>query len=294
MTYAWQIARDVWADLGMIAPLEEFLATGGNTTTIVNAKWGDRPSAPTDDYALDYTAIVVRDADGASAAPEGQMQRVSLYNSETYTYTVDTAFTAGVASGDLVALANAFIPLREMMRAMNRGLQDIGYIENVDATLTATTDTYEYTLPVELKREEIRRLEWDNGTYKEPISSNFDVRLSAPGSTGVLIISEPPAGTLYIRYDGIHPQLTAYNSYVSETINPTLVVAAASAHALEWYNSSKSGNDAYWLQRENKAWQDLENARARYPVTKTQKTSRFFVLGQRSNRYPGDQSIYNR
>jgi len=88
---AANIAYRVWQDLGKIDAFEEFVATGGSTTTVVNGKVADRQDRPEDNYSTDFTAIIVRDAGGANAAPEGEMQRISSYVSSTSTHSVARA-----------------------------------------------------------------------------------------------------------------------------------------------------------------------------------------------------------
>jgi len=215
---AAKVAYNVLQDLGKIDVTEEFLATGGTTTTIVNGKLADRQDRPDDNYAIDATAIVVRDAGGASAAPEGEMQRIDLYTSSSYTYRVDTAFTVAPASGDTVAIANADIPLREMYRLINRALTNIGETAVTDSSLTTAANQTEYTLPVALKREDLIRVEYQGITGDSDDNnwihiSKWDVSASAPGSTALLTIPQVVSGrTLKITYIGSHPTITTYSS----------------------------------------------------------------------------------
>src|SRR5512140_408947 len=119
------LAHAVWRELGKIAALDTFDATGGSTTTVVNNVWQYREEQPDDNYSIDFTAIVLRDAAGANAAPENELSRVSAYDSATWTHTVGTLTTA-VGAGDRIALANSDITLPEMYEAANRALMDIG------------------------------------------------------------------------------------------------------------------------------------------------------------------------
>lgn len=281
MTTAADIAYRVWGDLGKIDALEEFTATGGSTTTVVNGNVADRQDRPDDNYSVDFTAIVVRDAGGASAAPEGEMQRVESYASGTYTHTVDTAFTVAPASGDIVAIANADIPLREMYRAINNALVKIGEIPLVNSTLTSASNQTEYTLPVALKREDLIRVDYQGFTGDsddnqwEPIS-NWDVIPASPGSTGLLILPQLISGrTIRIVYMGVHPTLSTYSSVISEYIHPSILIPAVTKECLRWYNASTGGKSNYWLQKENEAAQDLEIALRKHPIWMPNYTPRY-------------------
>jgi len=284
MTTAADIAYRVWGDLGKIDSLEEFAATGGSTTTVVNGNIANRQDRPDDNYSIDATAIIVRDAGGLSAAPEGQMQRINAYNSATYTHTVDTAFTAAPASGDVVAIANADIPLREMYREINNALVKIGEIPLVDSTLTSASNQTEYALPVALKREDLVRVEYQgytgdaNDNQWVPIS-NWDVIPAAPGSTGLLILPQIVSGrTIRIVYMGVHPTITTYSSVISEYIHPSVIIPAVTKECLRWYNATTGGKSNYWLQKENEASQDLEIALRKHPIWTPNYTPRYHVF----------------
>lgn len=300
MTTAADIAYRVWGDMGKIDALEEFAATGGSTTTVINGNIANRQDRPDDNYSIDFTAIVVRDAGGANAAPEGEMQRINAYNSATYTHTVDTAFTAAPASGDIVAIANADIPLREMYRAINNALVKIGEIPLVNSSLTSASNQTEYTLPVAMKREDLVRVEYQGFTGDsddnqwQPIS-NWDVIPAAPGSTGLLVIPQIISGrTIRIVYMGVHPTITTFSSTISEYIHPSILIAAVTKEALRWYNASTGGKSNYWLQKENEAAQDMEIALRKHPIWTPNYTPRYskFPLHGEGKDLPPDPISY--
>lgn len=273
MSYtAAKIAHRVWQDLGKIDVTEEFIASGGSTTTVVNGKNGERNDRPEDNYSIDYTAIVVRTSGGSSAAPEGEMRRISSYVSFIYTHTVDTAFSAAVASGDLVAIANSDIPLQEMYRAINGALVKMGDIPQVDSTLTSASAQTEYTLPVALKRDDLYRVEYqgqtgdtDNNVWTH--IDKWDIIPAAPGSTGLLVIPQITSGrTIRLTYRAIHPRLSASTDTVSEYIHPSLLIPAVTKEVLRWFNGTTGGGENYWLQRENEAAAELEDAKRMFPI----------------------------
>lgn len=291
MTTAMDIAYKVWQDLGKIDSTEEFIATGGSTTTVVNGKIADRQDRAEDNYSIDGTVMVVRDAGGASAAPQGEMQRISLYASSTYTHTVDTAFTAAVASGDSIAIANADIPLREMYRAINNFLFKFGEIPLSDTSLTSVSHQTEYTLPVALKRQDLLRVDYQGITDDAndndwiPIYK-YDVIPSLPGSTATLILPQIVSSrTIRILYMGVHPAITTFSSTISEYIHPAVVVAGVTKQVLRWYNGNSGGGENYWLQRENEAAEEYEMLSAKYPLEMPISNPKYFSYDFRGKNY---------
>jgi hypothetical protein len=261
-----QLLQEVYGDLGMS---EAFRATGGSTTTIVDSNLSSLPNQPDDDFAINYTAFVIRDAGGASAAPEGEFARVSAYASGTWTYTVDT-LTAAVGSGDDIMLCTDDIPLRDMIRAANRGLMEIGVVPNVpDTSLTTAADQTEYTLPASIQKGIIKSV-WYQGLTNDADNNQWilinpvKTEQGTYGSTGTLILPQLPADrTLKIVYDGVHSKLTAYNSEIASSIPESLAIASAVKQALKWYVGNNEGGEDWWLKRYNEAALDFENEKRR-------------------------------
>ena len=279
MTTAFDVAYKVWGKLGKIEAFEEFVATGGSTSTVVDGKIADRQDRPEDNYSIDYTALVVRDAGGVSAAPEGEMQRISSFS--THTHTVDTVFTAAPAAGDYIAIANADIPLREMYRAINEALYEIGEIPLTNSSLTTVAAQTEYTLPVALKREDLLRVEYQGRTGDSDDNQwlmvrDFDVIPSTAGATSLLVLPQLVAGrTIRLTYVGVHPAITTYSSVISEYIHPALIIAAVTKRCLAWLNATTEGGSEYWVKHENEASADLEQQLVKHPVWLPKKTAQY-------------------
>lgn len=273
-----QLAQAAWAELGKIQPLHQFVATGGGSSSIINTKIGERDTQPDDGYVLDGTAIVVRDAAGAGAAPEGEMQRISAYSGANFTFTVDTAFSAAVAAGDLIAIADPDFPLYEMLRSANIALQELGPFEQKNISLTTVAGQTEYTLPALMRERDILQVDYQGslvaGDYQWTNIPDYKFIPGLNGAPGLLIIPYriPSGRLLQIVYTGDHPLLTAHSSPVYAY--PTLAVAATVAHALQWYNGISSGGSDYWLQRENKAWADLDTQRKLHPIAQQDRATR--------------------
>ena len=98
MTTLSNILRDSLVKLGQ---LQVFTATGGTTTTIVDSDLGG-----TDSDFVRGTMVVIRDAGGASAAPENEFAEITAYTSSTGTLTgAASSFTVAPASGDTYGLS---------------------------------------------------------------------------------------------------------------------------------------------------------------------------------------------
>jgi hypothetical protein len=270
-----KVMQRAWRELGHAL---DITATGGSTTTVV-----DTNSIYTSDDALvGGTAIVVRDAGGSNAAPEGEFARISDYVASTTTFTVGSTLTAAVGAGDSIALVRPTIRLPQMIQAVNDGLANLGTISLVDTSLTTVAGQIEYALPVGLKIASLKDILIGNSSSPyASIKHLFRNFPSAPASTGLLEAREglPDGYTLKIIYEGVHPTLTAFNSVISETIQEELAVAATIDKALTWL-VSKRGDSAlgtFLLQRWNDAKTSLQAQKVEKPVYRTKPAVRWFV-----------------
>ncbi len=284
MTTLSKVMERAWRETGFSVDIQ---ATGGSATTIVDAN----TQYTSDDSLVGGTAMVVRDAGGASASPEGKFARITDFVASSKTFTIDTV-TDAIAAGDSILLATPRIRLAQMIQAVNDGLANLGTISLVDTSITLAAGTYEYSLPVSLKiKQLIDVLAYDGSMYIsiKGLMRNFP---SAPGAVGVLQFSQIPySNTLKIVYEGSHPVLSAYSDKVSETIQEELAVAAAIDKALTWY-VSKRGDSAlgtFTIQRWNDAKQTLKMQMAEKPIFRAKPATKFFIGGDRPG-YPGDRT----
>jgi hypothetical protein len=72
-----------------------------------------------------------------------------------------------------------------------------------------------------------------------------------------------------LLYEDLHPELSSYDSDILEIIEPERILNALIAEAFQWYNNSINGSNAYFLQRENKALQDLAQSEVKFPLRKS-------------------------
>ena len=286
LTLSKVMAR-AWREMGFSI---DILATGGSATTIVDTN----TQYTSDDSLLGGTAIVVRDAGGAGASPEGKFARITDFVASTKTFTIDTV-TDAVASGDAVLLATPRIKLPQMIQAVNDGLSNLGTISLVDTSLTSAAAQTEYALPVALKIKRLLDVQYlthlndTNDNRYRSIMGETSYVPAAPGSTGLLILPQLPASrTIKIIYEGVHPVLSAYSDVVSETIQEELAVAAAIDKALTWY-VSKRGDSAlgtFTIQRWNDAKQTLQMQKADKPVYRMKPKTKWFVADKPNAVYP--------
>ena len=92
-------------------------ATGGATTSVVDSKQGGLHG---DNAWKDGACIIIRDAAGASAAPETEIALVTAYTDSSGTFTSTTgAYTVAPADGDTFMFVNDFYPLFTMRELAN-------------------------------------------------------------------------------------------------------------------------------------------------------------------------------
>lgn len=262
------LLQDAWHRMGQ---LRLWVVTGGSTTTVINTDWAlpEEPIYEDDDPALILgTAVVTRDTGGL--APEGEFGMITDYDSGTSTLTID-ALTTAVASGDRVGIASPLFPVEDMVALANIALRRLGDIEIPDTSLTVAAGQTEYTLPATIRTRPLRvriQRQQASGDNEWELVQGWDVIPATAGSSWTLVVPQMTQGySLEVLHRAPHPELTAYDSPIQETISPEVALAALVAEAYQWYNNQVGGSNQYFLQRENKAIQDLEAARVMHPIT---------------------------
>ena len=255
------------------------LATGGSTSTIIDTKLADElADGNEDDIYNGGTAIVIEDAGGANAAPEGEFSRITDYVASTTTLTLSPSLTVAVASGDRVLIAPSEFPLYDMIEVVNDALKNLGDIPLVNTSLT-TDSTAEYDLPLPIKGTQLMNVELDVDGYVEV--PNWKIVPSTPGTVGTLVLPQYSSGyTIRLTYMGKHPRIDTYADYVSEYLHPELVHAAVFAHALQWRNDNDAiagGADQSKLALEQKAWNQYDRARLTHPIDMPKRRMQGFV-----------------
>lgn len=281
------ILQSVYQTLG---ELNMSKATGGSTTTVVDSILANTSR---DNVWKEGTLFVVRDAGGASAAPEGQYNRISAYANATGTFTVDTAFTTATGAGDLYGVASNYYPLQQVIRAVNEALSDLGDVDLVDTTtLDAAAATTEYAASATWKRTRPARI--DIQTLTTSTSDNqwqevggWDWIPAAAGSAGKIIFYDYPTASRDIRvwYRSAHPAVALYTDVIHEVFDPELVRRAAVVKALEWQNARTQGADEFITVKLSAASQQLENRRVTNPTYRPKRGPRLMIVSSIAGQY---------
>jgi hypothetical protein len=236
--------------------------------SVIDTKLADElADSNEDDIFNGGTVIVIEDAGGLAAAPEGEMSRITDYVASSTTLTVSPAFTAAVTTGDRVIIAPPDFPLYDAIEFTNDALKYITRVPRFDTSITTAANQTEYTLPLALKGKQILGVEVqgittdanDNRWY--PIS-NWRIGYAAAGSTGTLILPQLATGyTIRIAYLAEHARVDAFDDYIDEHLDRNLVAASVFAHALQWKNDRDAisgGADNATIALEQKAWSQLD------------------------------------
>lgn len=286
---ATNLVQNILSELGQIEPqFGLFDATGGSATTFINTNFANFENAPEQDVFKNYLAIVVRDAGGAGASPEGKWAAVSAYADDTYTGTIATV-TDAITSDDTIMLAKQDkFPISQILFSINRGLESLGDIPlNADTSLTATSGVEEYSVPVSVKRG-LRQVwvQLADGTWFEIVDKRNEY---TTGGTPSKVFIRGYSGSVKLIYDGIHPAVTSYSSVINEYIHPKVSTCASILKLLEWYNRRDENQDAnsYFLYLENEYRNKfLPMALAENQIAKTRRTPKYSIFDKRVKSIP--------
>jgi hypothetical protein len=259
-------------------------ATGGTTTTVVDTKQVEAQGE--DDAWKDGTLFIIRDSAGASAAPEGQFQRIDSYDDSAGTFTADTAFTVSPAVGDRYGFTNNIFPLHDMIEICNDALTDLGPVPLADTTTldtVASQTEYDYAVawkfrpPLAIDIQGVTDDSNDNLWYPP---GYYRIIPAAAGSASTLELIPQPTASRDIRvmYLATHSRLNAYSDTVSEFIFPTLAVAACAFAAIDNYINLSGGGDDENEKMFNKLAARLQEAKRDFPIwkpTRKQKVLRW-------------------
>lgn len=259
------LLQDAWYKLGQ---MKKWKLTGGSTTTAINTGWAgvEEQIFEDDDPSLIYgTMVVIKDTLGV--APEGEMGMITDYDSSTQILTFDAISTTLVAN-DRIGIATPLFPLEDMIELANIALAKLGELDVPDY-VTITAGTVNYSLPATIQKPPtLVRFLSASPNVPARIVPEYTVMPDVAGAT--LRINLPHSydsgGQLEVYYRDTHPALTAFDSQISDLISHELAVSALVAEAYQWYNNQLGGSNQYFLQRENKALQDLEAALVKYPI----------------------------
>lgn len=264
----YRVAREMGGGV-----LFEGVATGGSETTIV-----DTNRAEADDYWVNGTAWLVSTTDGLK--PIWEMSRISAWDVDNWTATLETTLTAAVAALDRYALCKKRYPLNNVLiPSVNNALAEMGLVPHEDTSshVTEANET-EYTLASAINGRELRQV-WiqrvddaDNNKWEELF--NWGVAFGDVAVADTLILRrQPPTGKkLRLVYMKPHDGMFLFSDPLNEHVAISRVVYAAALDAIKWYR------DKTRLEDFDKKIDELENKKAKaevlYPIPYPQKPGR--------------------
>lgn len=276
----WHLVRDAYLQLGQ---LQVARATGGSATTVIDSRLIH--TGKEDDWK-DGAVIVLEDAGGSGAAPEGEFARVIGYAPGSGTLTIES-LSAAVAEGDVYGLVTADYPLQQMITLANLALRKLGDLVLVDSTTLDTTGLKtEYAAAAAWKRRRPRRVDVETRTgdaddHRWQTVYDWAFVPAAAGSSGLIVFrTQPSAGRdLRVWYEDLHPGVQGYADLIHETIHPALACAALVESALTWQVSRLEGENGFLVQRLNDARVELERLTQRHPIWKASRQARMYLAG---------------
>lgn len=269
--------------LEKILPIQlEGKATGGTTSTIVDSAL---PGQYDDDSFKGALAFIHTTTD--ALAPQNQFSSISAFVDSTGTFTVDTAFTATVGSGDYYSIADPQYKRAPVIRIVNDALRNFGIISLVDISLTGLADTLEYTLPIAIKAFPIDKLEVGNATDGWEELQDWYVLPAAPGTQAKLVFNHQPPydgstaanRTFRIWYQDYHPAVDTYEDYISETIPDPRVVHECKVALQKWMIEKNSDYSQEALTKLQMLQGDQQVSKIENRINKpTRKISKFLSI----------------
>lgn len=188
------------------------------------------------------------------------------YTSRIVDWVLSTHTFTHAARASAVSAGTTFVATRtdraHLLAAVNAALDECGLVTRVNATLTATASTWQYTLPAGVSN--VRRVETYAANAAPARNQHWDER------AGVLYFadgSQPTEGdTIRVFYAGTHAALSADTDALSDGISTPLVVWGAAYHYL-FARSQEPTNNTPDMQSALKLTREYyQEMKARYPT----------------------------
>lgn len=234
---------DLTLDLARLLEIvAEGVATGGNTTTIVDTV----ERTQDDDYWNGGAAWITYDSAGAGAAPQGEYGYISDFANSTKTITLRDALTAAVASGDRYAVSTPRYPLYILIQKINEVLN---VIEKTDtSTVTIASDQLEYSLPTDcmnLKQVWIQTNSDDSDANGWEVIHDWYEQKTATGTANLLVLRRQFSASHAVKlvYEPYHATLRVAADKLDEGINAKQVVHDAAVRCVLWRKARVGDSD---------------------------------------------------
>lgn len=228
-------------------------ATGGSATSLIDTV----NRAESDDHWNGGTILIVTDAGGANAAPEGEWGYISDFTSSSANFTITTLSTA-VAAGDIYAAVPARFSLDKIRNAINTSLSGI-LVPAINSTALDTADNQtEYTLPAAITRNNLRQVWYQTITGDADDNEWHELRdwyviKKGTGTQDVLVLPQLTASRdILLVYMTPHGALYNATDQINEAVHLDRIKFRAaeilSANEIAWednYNNAGSMANYY-------------------------------------------------
>ena len=272
----YDIVQRVAREIGVLI---EGTATGGSSTTIIDTVY--LANRYGDDHFNAGQGLVLYDAAGAAAAPQGEWGRITDFVSSTGVVTI-TALTTAVAAGDRYGLIEPRFTLDDIIQAINRALGETP-IENTDITsVTTDSETLEYSLPTTIIDQNIevwiQRVTDDANANYWIRYDDWYIQSTATGTAKLLVFRSQPDYdyALKLVYRTYHPPLYARTDKLNEAIDVNRIAMEAAYKCLEALLARRGVNDPVLEKRLGELGPRVFAAEARAPIEKS--TIKYFEV----------------
>jgi len=242
-----------------------------STTTVVKIKDGDTER--------EGYLFIKRTPDGL--APQGEY---SIISSKTTTQmTVSDAFSAIPAENSTAVVCLGY-QIDFLKEYINVALQDIGLLPVIDESLTYSSDTKEYSIPVAVKNSEVNELYWLNSDGDVYPVKDFEVTRTTVNVSDKLRIRDgniDDGATLRIVYFGQHPQVWDNTDIIHDTITEPVLRASIRKAVITFRYNQQPQNDTL-IQQYNAANSEYNVALANNPIPTKERKSRKMVINRRT------------
>jgi hypothetical protein len=296
---AFTLSDLLWECYKRLGQAKAGVVDSGSVSTIVDAMQSSEIVEGLETDAYNNGGIfVLYDAAGLGAAPQGQFNPITSFDSETGTFGFDD-LTVAPAAGDKYGFTTTLFPFLDAIEHANSALKVIGDVETVDSSTLTTDSTHsEYPVAVGWKRN-VYRVDYQGNT--SDADDNQWIKITdweyIPGSAGVagkLILPRLSDG-LYLRvsYMGPHGRLSVYNDEVDESIDPEYAVQATVVQMLEAFVTQMGENamDTLWPQRLSDSRNQLMKWEMKRPMPVHRKKSKTWIMGDNSGRVDDTDDI---
>jgi len=168
----------------LLGVLRVSTATGGTTSTLLDTKRTEK-----DDTYNGGTCLLITDAGGESAAPEGEWPAVTDFANTGGVITA--TFTVAPASGDTYGIAAGRYPLDVLKSAINNEIIKYQQPRYDRTSLDIVSEQSEYTLPTGITGDNLVNVYEETSTTttdSKPIKLNFWVQEAATGTQHTVVI----------------------------------------------------------------------------------------------------------